>query len=277
MSLDKILATKAQEVAADKGRESLADLERRVAELEDQPRGFARALHTMKASGGTAIIAEVKKGSPSRRVIRDDFDPVEIATCYQEAGASCLSVLTDAQYFYGHLSYLGMIREQVSLPLLRKDFIIDPYQVVQARVAGADAVLLIAAALDDKKLQELAELARSLRLDTLLEVHDEAELDRALRLPVDLIGINNRNLRTFVTDLGITERLARRIPAEQLAVAESGINHRVDIERLEAAGAGAFLVGESLMRETDIKAKLQSLLGLSSQRSVRHADQDSAQ
>ncbi len=262
MILDKILATKHQEVAAAQTKESLAELRRRVGELEDQPRGFARALRIMAESGGTPIIAEVKKGSPSKGIIRPDFDPVEIADCYQSAGASCLSVLTDEQYFYGHLSYLNLIREQVSLPLLRKDFIIDPYQVAQARVAGADAILLIAAALDDDTLEELALMASELRLDTLLEVHDAAELERALRLPVDLIGINNRNLRTFVTDLGVTEQLAGRIPREQLAIAESGINNRADIERLQAAGAGAFLVGESLMREADIGLKLQSLLGM---------------
>lgn len=262
MILAKILQTKTEEVAADKVREPFAELSRRVGDLEDQPRGFARALRVMAESGGTALIAEVKQGSPSKGIIRADFDPLEIAEIYQAGGTTCLSVLTDEKYFYGHLNYLGLIREQVSLPLLRKDFIIDPYQVVQARVAGADAVLLIAAALDDDRLRELTELASELRLDTLLEVHDAEELERALRLPVDLIGINNRNLKTFVTDLGITEQLAGRVPRQQLAVAESGINSRADIERLQAAGAGAFLVGESLMRETDIKAKLQSLLGI---------------
>ncbi len=262
MILAQILDTKAAEVAADKAREPFSDLQRRVGELEDQPRGFARALRVMVESGGTAIIAEVKKGSPSKGIIRADFDPLQIAECYQQAGATCLSVLTDAQYFYGHLSYLNLIREQVSLPLLRKDFIIDPYQVVQARVAGADAILLIAAALDDERLRELALLASELRLDTLLEVHDAEELERALQLPVDLIGINNRNLQTFVTDLAVTEQLAGRIPRQQLAVAESGITSRADIERLQAAGAGAFLVGESLMREADIQGKLQALLGL---------------
>lgn len=262
MILDKILQTKKEEVAAAKLRQPLADLRRRVGDLEDQPRGFARALRTMRDSGGTALITEVKKGSPSKGIIREDFDPVEIAISYENGGATCLSVLTDEQYFYGHLRFLWDIREQVSLPLLRKDFIIDPYQVVEARVAGADAVLLIAAALDDGELLELAEEARSLQLDTLLEVHDEAELERALRLPVDLIGINNRNLSTFVTDLAVSETLAGRVPKQQLAVAESGINTRADIERLQAAGAGAFLVGESLMREDDIAAKLAELIAL---------------
>lgn len=262
MILEQILQTKVEEVAAAKRREPYPELEKRVGDLEDQPRGFARALRTMAASGGTALIAEVKKGSPSKGIIRADFDPVKIATTYEKGGATCLSVLTDEQYFYGHLRYLWAIREQVSLPLLRKDFIIDPYQVVEARVAGADAILLIAAALEDDMLQELAELANSLQLDTLLEVHDADELERALSLPVDLIGINNRNLKTFVTDLGITEQLAGRIPKQQLAVAESGINSRADIERLQAAGAGAFLIGESLMREDNIETKLNCLIGL---------------
>jgi indole-3-glycerol phosphate synthase len=233
----------------------------RVGDCEDAPRGFARALRFMRDSGGTALIAEVKKGSPSKGIIRADFDPVNIAEIYQQGGATCLSVLTDRQYFHGHLRYLGLIREQVGLPLLRKDFIIDPYQLYEARVAGADAVLLIAAALEDGQLAELAGIAAELRLDTLLEVHDAEELDRALALPVDLIGINNRDLKTFRTDLAITERLAGRIPRERLAVAESGIGTRSDIERLQRAGAGAFLVGESLMREDDIAAKMGQLLG----------------
>ncbi len=261
MILDEILQTKVEEVAAAKAREAFDELNHRLSDLEDQPRGFARALRTMAESGGTAIIAEVKQGSPSKGIIRADFDPVAIAESYQRGGAACLSVLTDQQFFYGHLDYLGRIRAQVELPLLRKDFIIDPYQVVQARVAGADAILLIAAALDDEKLRQLAELATRLQLDTLLEVHDAVELERALQLPVDLIGINNRNLKTFVTDLGITEQLAGRVPAAQLAIAESGINSRADIERLQTAGAGAFLIGESLMRETDIEAKLSDLIG----------------
>jgi indole-3-glycerol phosphate synthase len=184
-----------------------------------------------------------------------------IAKTYEQGGATCLSVLTDEQYFHGHLNYLQLIREQVSLPLLRKDFIIEPYQVYQARVAGADAILLIAAALSDAQMIALAGVARELGLDTLLEVHNEEELERSLNIPVDLIGINNRDLKTFVTDIAVTERLAARIPQQQLAVAESGIYSRADVERLSAAGAGAFLVGESLMREGDIVAKLQELLG----------------
>ncbi|MBW6508357.1 MAG: indole-3-glycerol phosphate synthase TrpC [Desulfuromonadales bacterium] len=261
MILERILLTKKEEVAAAKAQRSLTDLATRIGDLEDIPRGFARALRTMAASGGTAIIAEVKKGSPSKGIIRADFDPVTIAEQYQNAGATCLSVLTDQQYFYGHLRYLGLIREQVSLPLLCKDFIIDTYQLYQARLAGADAVLLIVAALNDEQLLELAQQATALRLDTLLEVHDAAEMQRALKLPVDLIGINNRDLRTFVTDLGISESLASLVPADQLAIAESGISSRADIERLQTAGARAFLVGETLMREADIGGKLRELLG----------------
>jgi len=259
MILDQILRTKDAEIAADKIRQPLAELKQKVA-AADHVRGFANRLRQSSQSG-TAIIAEVKKGSPSKGIIRKDFDPVAIARSYERAGASCLSVLTDHEYFYGSLEYLGLIRSQVDLPLLRKDFIVDPYQVYQARAAGADAILLIAAALEDGRLLELAELANELGLDTLLEVHNGTELERALRLPVALIGINNRNLQTFVTDLGVTESLAGKIPRRQIAVAESGIHSRADIERLQQSGAGAFLIGESLMRETDIEAKLRSLLG----------------
>ena len=258
MILDQILKTKAEEVAADKIRLPLDQLSQQLSACEPT-RGFAKVLRS-RSLVDTAIIAEVKKGSPSKGIIRADFDPLAIACAYQLAGATCLSVLTDEQYFYGSLDYLRQIREVVELPLLRKDFIIDPYQVYQARAAGADAILLIAAALDDAMLKELAELAAELKLDTLLEVHDEQELERALKIPVDLIGINNRNLKTFVTDLSITESLAGRIPTQQVAVAESGIHSRADIERLQTAGAGAFLIGESLMREDDIEAKLRSLI-----------------
>lgn len=258
MILDRILATKVEEVAAASRARPLSELQRQI--LDCPPtRGFAQTLRS-RALIGTAIIAEVKKGSPSKGVIREDFDPLVIASSYQAAGAACLSILTDEQYFFGALDFLRQIRIAVELPLLRKDFIIDPYQVYEAREAGADAILLIAAALDDPSLRELAGLAAELRLDSLLEVHDETELERALELPVDLIGINNRNLQTFHTDLAVTEQLAPRISPRQLAVAESGIHSRADIDRLQAAGAGAFLIGESLMREPDIEAKLRSLL-----------------
>jgi indole-3-glycerol phosphate synthase len=228
---------------------------------EDQPRGFERALRNAALSGWTAIIAEVKKGSPSKGLIRPDFDPLDIATTYQDNGATCLSVLTDEEFFLGHLSYLSLIREQVALPLLRKDFILDTYQVYEAAAAGADAILLIAAMLDQSSLKELHALAGELYLDVLLEVHDERELEMALATDCGLIGINNRSLHTFVTDLSTTERLAKMITSDRLIVAESGINSRSDVERLQAAGAKAFLVGESLMREEDIGAKLSELLG----------------
>ncbi len=259
MILNRILQTKKDEVRAEQIRLPLSELKKKVAD-SGQVRGFATKLRQASVAG-TAIIAEVKKGSPSKGIIRDDFDPVAIACSYERGGASCLSVLTDEQYFYGSLDYLGQIRAQVDLPLLRKDFIVDPYQVFQARAAGADAILLIAAALEEGQLLELAELATGLELDILLEVHNGVELERALQLPVDLIGINNRNLQTFVTDLAVTEQLAGKIPSQQLAVAESGIHNRADIERLQQSGAGAFLIGESLMRQDDIEGKLRELLG----------------
>lgn len=259
--LQKIVAHKREEVISAQSKFPLARLHERLSLIEDQPRGFIRALRTMHDSGGTAIIAEVKKGSPSKGIIRPDFDPLTIAETYQQHGATCLSVLTDEKFFLGHLNYLGLIREQVSLPLLRKDFICDPYQIVEARAYGADAILLIAAMLDLHQLRDFAALAAELHLDVLLEVHDEAELDLALQTDCELIGINNRSLRTFVTDLGTTARLRCLIPADRFVVAESGINSRGNIEELLAAGAGAFLIGESLMREADIGAKLEELLG----------------
>ncbi len=259
--LQKIVEHKRDEVAAAKRALSLADLKGHLSDREDQPRGFYRALTDAAASGWTAIIAEVKKGSPSKGVIRPDFDPLDIAATYQDNGATCLSVLTDEHFFLGHLRYLALIREQVGLPLLRKDFLFDPYQVYEASVGGADAVLLIAAMLELNQLRDLAALAGELQLDVLLEVHDERELEMALQTDCKLIGINNRSLHTFVTDLATTERLAGQIPADRLIVAESGITARADIERLQQAGARAFLIGESLMREADIGAKLQELLG----------------
>jgi indole-3-glycerol phosphate synthase len=259
--LQKIFAHKRQEVAAAMAATPLAELKARIADLEDQPRGFERALQDAVASGWTAIIAEVKKGSPSKGIIRADFDPLAIAEVYERSGATCLSVLTDERFFMGSLRYLGLIREQCRLPLLRKDFLYDPYQVYEARAFGADAVLLIAAMLDRGRIVELAGVARELGLDVLLEVHDEREMETALSTDCALIGVNNRNLRTFVTDLGTTERLGRMLPEGRLLVAESGINSREDIERLQAAGARAFLIGESLMREADIGARLRELTG----------------
>lgn len=259
--LKTIVARKHEEVAAARSAMPLAALKRRVADLEEPPRGFARALRASVESGWTTVIAEVKKGSPSKGVIREDFDPIGIAEIYQKHGAVCLSVLTDERFFLGHLRYLGLIREQVRLPLLRKDFLYDTYQLWEAREAGADAVLLIAAMLEPARLADLAAEAADIGLDVLLEIHDERELEMALQVPVELVGINNRDLRSFHTDLAVTERLAPRIPADRLVVAESGIDCRADVVRLQTAGAGAFLVGESLMRAADIGAKLDELLG----------------
>jgi indole-3-glycerol phosphate synthase len=258
--LKKIIAHKCEEVAAAKMAASISELKARISNLEDVPRGFERHLREAASSDWTAIIAEVKKGSPSRGVIREDFDPLEIAEIYQDNGATCLSVLTDEKFFLGHLRLLALIRETVSLPLLRKDFICDPYQIYEARACGADAILLIAAILDLNQLREFYAIARDIHLDVLLEVHNEGEMETALQTDCTLIGVNNRNLRTFETDLGTTGRLARMMPTERLLVTESGINNRTDIERLQAEGAKAFLIGESLIREADIGAKLQQML-----------------
>ncbi|PNU21587.1 indole-3-glycerol phosphate synthase TrpC [Geothermobacter hydrogeniphilus] len=257
--LDKILCHKQQEVADAVARMPLSEYRARCRDLEPT-RGFAAALSS-RSETGTAIIAEVKKGSPSRGIIRADFDPVRIAGDYRDGGATCLSVLTDREFFYGDLAYLQRVRDQVSLPLLRKDFMIDRYQLFEARAAGADAVLLIAAALESAQLEDFAAEAAELGLDVLLEVHDAAEIEKSFQVAAPLFGINNRNLKTFATDLATTERLLPLLPPEALPVAESGLHTRADIERLQRAGARAFLIGESLMRETDIPAKLAELQG----------------
>jgi len=258
--LKKIVANKLEEVASAKTATSISELKSRIADLEEVPRGFERHLREAVASGWTAIIAEIKKGSPSKGVIRADFDPQEIAEIYQNNGATCLSVLTDEKFFLGQIRYLVLIRETVSLPLLRKDFICDPYQIYEARAFGADAILLIASMLSLGDLQDFHAVAKEINLDVLLEVHDEAEMEMALHTDCTVIGVNNRNLRTFATDLGITSRLACMMPPERLLVAESGINSRADIIRLMADGAKAFLIGETMMREGDIGAKLRELL-----------------
>ncbi len=234
-------------------------------EIEDQAasappaRDFRAAL---EGPGPIQLIAEVKKASPSARVIRDDFDPVAIARAYQDHGAACLSILTDAPYFQGHLSYLARVRASVAIPLLRKDFIIDEYQVAEARLAGADAILLIAEILDDDALVGLRQRAARLGMATLVEFHDPANLGRVLDSGADLVGINNRDLKTFVTDLDQTLRLRDRIPADVVLVSESGICTRADVLRLEAAGVSAILVGESLMRQPDVGLAVERLLGL---------------
>lgn len=257
--LADICAATRQEVERRKLRVAQAELERRAA-AASPPRGFARRLK--QAAGGpvAALIAEIKKASPSRGLIRPDFDPPALARAYKAGGATCLSVLTDAPYFQGSDDHLIAARAAVDLPVLRKDFMLDPYQVIEARAIGADCILLILAALDDATAGALARLAHDLGLDVLAEVHDEAELDRALRLEDALLGINNRNLKTLTVDLAVFERLARRTPPGRFLVAESGVKTASDIARLRRAGAGAFLVGESLMAQADVTVATRSLL-----------------
>ena len=255
--LEEILERKRREVAAARARVSDAEVAA-AADRAEAPRGFRAAL----ADGtGPAVIAEIKRRSPSKGEIRAGFDPVACARAYRAGGARALSVLTDEHFFGGRLEYLEQARAAVPLPVLRKDFVVDAYQIDEARAHGADAVLLIVAALDAEELRTLAARARVRGLDVLVEVHDEAELDAAIGIEADLIGVNNRDLRTFVTDLAVTERLAPRVPASALLVAESGIAGPADLERLARAGARAFLVGESLMREDDVEAAIRRLLG----------------
>lgn len=256
--LDKILQRKQEEVSTARGNVPLADLRSRCRDLP-ATRCFATKLASV-ADQGTAIIAEVKKGSPSKGLIRQDFDPVAIARCYEEGGAACLSVLTDRDFFLGDLAYLEQIRDVVALPLLRKDFMIDRYQLFEARAAGADAILLIAAALERSQMEDFAAEAAELQLDVLLEVHDEVEVEKSRSVPAQMFGINNRDLKRFVTDLATTERLLPLLPPDAMPVSESGIHIRDDIERLQSAGARAFLIGESLMREADPGVKLAELL-----------------
>jgi indole-3-glycerol phosphate synthase len=254
--LDQIVASKRRQVAATQERVAERELERRLA---DSPpvRGFRAAL---LAAPGMAVIAEVKKASPSAGVLRADFDPVAIARAYAAYGATCLSVLTDEPYFQGRLDHLQGIRAAVDRPLLRKDFLLERYQLLEARVAGADAVLLIAECLPGDELGRLLRDARTLRMDALVELHDAAELPRVLATGADLIGINNRDLRTFVTRIEYTLELAPRVPAERCLVSESGIKTRADLDRLAAAGVRAVLVGESLVRAPDVGAALTALL-----------------
>jgi indole-3-glycerol phosphate synthase len=258
--LQRILAYKRDEVIARRTAQPLSAVEDR-ARAADPPRGFAEALRRKARSGQFALIAEIKKASPSRGLIRPDFDPPRLAQAYETGGAACLSVLTDGPSFLGHDDHLVAARAAVHLPALRKDFVIDPYQIAEARALGADAVLVIMSAVDDVCAAELVDAARQWRLDVLVECHDAQEVDRALRLPAPLIGINNRNLRTFETRLETTEQLAPLVPRDRRLVAESGIGVTADLARLAAAGAGAFLVGESLMRQADVAQATRVLLG----------------
>jgi indole-3-glycerol phosphate synthase len=257
--LQKIAAYKREEIAAAKSARPLASIER-DAKAADAPRGFLHAVERRLAGGDYALIAEIKKASPSRGLIREDFDPARLAKAYQSGGATCLSVLTDAPSFAGELDHLRQARSAASLPVLRKDFMFDPYQVAQARAYGADCILIIMAAVDDACAAELEAAAAALGIDCLLEVHDESELQRALRLNSKLIGINNRDLKTFHTTLSTCERLAALIPPGRVVVGESGIFTPQDLARLVKAGISTFLVGESLMRQNDVAMATRTLL-----------------
>ncbi len=258
--LKQICADKLVHVAARKAAVPLGELEAR-AQSAGLPRGFRRRLAAESAAGRYGLICEIKKASPSKGLIRADFDPAALAGAYAEGGASCLSVLTDEPYFQGNDSYLEAARSAVDLPVLRKDFMLDPYQIVESRALGADCVLLIMAALGDAQAAELESAAEGLGQDVLVEVHDDKELERALRLKSRLVGINNRDLKTLEVDLATCERLAPRVPGDTMVVAESGLFTADHLKRMHGAGARAFLIGESLMRQGDVAAATAALLG----------------
>lgn len=260
--LQRILTVKAAEVAAAQAARSLAAVRAAAADAA-APRDFTAALRTRVAAGKSAVIAEIKKASPSKGLLRPDFDPAAIAASYEKHGAACLSVLTDAQFFQGAADDLVRARAACALPVLRKDFMINPYQIYEARALGADCILLIVAALDDARMHELEAVAHALGMAVLVEVHDSAELERALALKTPLLGINNRNLRTFETRLETTLGLLETIPAGRLVVTESGILAVADVARMRAGGVHAFLVGEAFMRATDPGAELQRLFASS--------------
>ncbi|BBA34407.1 indole-3-glycerol phosphate synthase [Methylocaldum marinum] len=260
--LQKILARKAEEIAERRVRTPLDEV-RRQARDADAPRGFVRALRNKVDDGAAAVIAEIKKASPSKGVMRPDFRPADIARSYADHGAACLSVLTDRDFFQGSEEFLQQARSVCRLPVLRKDFMIDPYQVFEARAIGADCILLIVAALNDGTMRELSDLAADLGMDVLVEVHDGSELERALRLDLPLIGINNRNLRTFETRLDTTFDLLRRIPDDRLVVTESGIHTPEDVSLMRRHGVHTFLVGEAFMTAEDPGLRLQALFASS--------------
>ena len=256
--LERIVAVKREEIAAARARRGLASL-REEAEARPDVRGFGAALKAKIAAGHPAVIAEVKKASPSKGVLREHFVPAEIAASYERGGAACLSVLTDERFFQGAAAFLEQARAACALPVLRKDFMVDAYQVFEARAMGADAILLIAACLGDAQMADLEAQAMALSLDVLVEVHDGAELDRALRLKTPLLGINNRNLRTFEVTLDTTLTLRAEVPADRVLVTESGILTAADVQRMRGAGVEAFLVGEAFMRAADPGAALAQL------------------